>query len=64
MAHAQGIQKSLSHIDDLKETLKNTTWEDGSGVDGDGNPTDKMTASIMALNRFISCALPVRKEAA
>ncbi len=55
---------TLSHIDDLKETLKNTTWEDGSGVDGDGNPTDKMTASIMALNRFISCALPVRKEAA
>ena len=42
-------EERKSHIDDLKESLKNTEWDDGSGVDGNGDPYEpvaQLTAMI------------------
>ncbi len=42
-----GGQKS--HTDDLRDSLKNTTWDDGSGVDANGLPFDPPAAKVAAL---------------
>ncbi len=53
-----------SHIDNLKKTLKDTEWYDGSGIDSEGNPYEpgQKPASIMALTKYLSCAIIPKKE--
>ncbi len=41
-----------SHIDDLRESLKGTTWADGSGVDSNGDPFEPTVAA--QVNAMIS----------
>ena len=54
------------HIENLKQTLKDTKWSDGSGVDGEGNPYEpgQKPASIIALTKYLSCAIIPKKEVA
>lgn len=58
--HKQNVYRDLSlidgrksHIDNLKDSLKNTQWDDGSGVDGNGTPYEPAAQ----LNAVISQAV-------
>ena len=65
--HMQEIYRDKSlivgrklHLDDLKDSLKNTEWFDGTGVDADGNIIDTPIAAAL---RSLSCAvLPAKQE--
>ena len=46
------LEGRKSHIEDLKDSLKNTKWADGSGVDGNGDPYDPPVAASM--NKLLS----------
>ncbi len=53
------------HIKDLINSLKGTTWQDGTGVNSDGQITENgkvIESSIVDVNKMISCAIEPRKE--
>ena len=47
------IVERKSHLDDLKESLKNTQWDDGSGVDGNGDPYEPAAAMTKLLSETV-----------
>lgn len=66
--HKQTVYRDVSlisgrepnHVEALKQSLKGTTWSDGSGVDTDGNIIDTPLAAAL---RSLSCAvLPAKQE--
>ena len=58
--HRQGVYRDYSiigeredHMTNLRESLKGTTWDDGSGVGADGIPFDPPAAAL-AMNELLS----------
>ncbi len=52
------IGEREDHIDNLKKSLEGTTWEDGSGVNSEGEPFDPPTEA----SNLLATALPERKQ--
>lgn len=51
-----------NHIDDLKESLKNTTWFDGSYVDENGDPHDPPADALAAYEALSQAVVPADKK--